>query len=101
MTAEHKKLRSSMEQRVVVSNNELACLDVKVVKMSQAWDASVANPGQMSLEVKCASGLAVKSKKLCECVSSIVTAGRANVSKGGKLPGPKSKRKNADVEASV
>lgn len=90
-----------MDERVNFVNKEMASLKVKVVKLTQEWDASVGRAEQLSLEVLCGPGLAEEAKKLCEGLSAHETSARPEVLKGSRLPATRLKEKKADSEAEM
>lgn len=101
MTAKYERLHLSMEQRVGFTSKKMACLQAIIVELTLERDDSVAAAERLSFEVHRIPRLADKAKKLLERVSSLDTAERAKVSKGGKLPATRSKLKNGNVEAEV
>lgn len=50
VTTKFEELTSSMEQRVGFANEEMACLEAEVVRVTQEWDKSIEKEEPMSLE---------------------------------------------------
>lgn len=62
-TAKHEELRSSVEQRVGLANNEMAHLETEVVNVTQKWNANVTKAKQLAPGLQCVSGLADEVRK--------------------------------------
>lgn len=61
----------------------------------------MAKAKKFSFGVQCVPRLVETVKTFCKCVLSLETAACAKVSKGGKSPGKRLKRKKDDFEAEL